>query len=308
MIDGNSWTPSGVHSVEMTSSVMKESVKKRTMRYQDYLCGWGAAVINITATFPVNKVMFRQQLHGISVKSAIRQLHKEGLLNLYRGLMPPLMQKSSCMAIMFGSYQEYRYLLREHAPHMPGLANKLSAAMLAGTTEAILVPFERIQTLLQDKRYHGQFNNTIHSFRALRSYGVREYYRGLSAILLRNGPSNCLFFVFRGKIKELFPQTDIPSYIIMQDFVSGALLGSCISTLFFPINVAKTRMQSQLGGEFVSARQAFSAVYNERNRSWAKIFRGAQVNFTRSLLSWGIINASYELLLRHVFYSEPRNS
>lgn len=296
--DGKRWKPLSVDPVVLTNGTKNKMTPKG---YQEYVSGWGAAVVNITATFPINKVMFRQQLYGVSVRTAIKQLQKEGLLKLYRGLVPPLMQKSSCMAIMFGSYQQYRTMLRNHVPELPNYGNKMAAAMLAGSTEAILSPFERIQTLLQDKRYHCKFQNTVHCFSALRAYGIKEYYRGLSAILLRNGPSNCLFFVFRSEIKGLFPETDRASYNAMQDFVSGALLGSFISSVFFPVNVVKTRMQSQLGGEFISFRQAFWTVFNERNGQWSRIFRGVQVNFSRSLLSWGIINASYEFLLSHVF-------
>ena len=34
------------------------------------------------------------------------------------------------------------------------------AAFLSGSTEALLTPFERIQTLMLDKKYSGQFRNT----------------------------------------------------------------------------------------------------------------------------------------------------
>lgn len=30
--------------------------------WREFVCGWGAAFINITVTFPINKVMFRQVL------------------------------------------------------------------------------------------------------------------------------------------------------------------------------------------------------------------------------------------------------
>jgi len=29
-------------------------------KWKEFACGWGAAFINITVTFPINKVMFRQ--------------------------------------------------------------------------------------------------------------------------------------------------------------------------------------------------------------------------------------------------------
>ena len=28
--------------------------------WREFMCGWGAAFINITVTFPINKIMFRQ--------------------------------------------------------------------------------------------------------------------------------------------------------------------------------------------------------------------------------------------------------
>lgn len=28
--------------------------------YREFVCGWGAAAVNITVTFPVNKLIFRQ--------------------------------------------------------------------------------------------------------------------------------------------------------------------------------------------------------------------------------------------------------
>ena len=297
------WRPPFDKGVGRAGMATAGTTMSQTHRYQDFLCGWGASVINITATFPINKAMFRQQLQGINVKAAIRQLQEDGFVSLYRGLMPPLMQKSLCMAIMFGSYQQYRRLLKDQAPGLPNYVNKMVAAMLAGTTEAALAPFERVQALLQDKKYHGKFTNTLHAFSALRSYGIREYYRGLTAILMRNGPSNCAFFLFRGKVKQLFPETDVQAYNVMQDFVSGALLGSSISTIFFPLNVVKTRMQCTLGGEFISFRTVFWSIYHERNQSFSKMFRGVHINLLRSLLSWGIINASYELLLK-LFFSQ----
>ncbi|CAL8267008.1 unnamed protein product [Boreogadus saida] len=226
-----------------------------------YACGSIAAFTNIVITFPVQKVLFRQQLHGVLAVEAVRQLQRDGLRNLYRGLLPPLLQKS--------------------------------------TTVAILTPFERVQTLLQDHRHHGRFNNTFHTFRTLLSeHGVRECYRGLVPVLLRNGPSNVLFFGLRGPIKEQLPQASSGLGHITIDFVCGGVLGAGLGIMFYPLNVAKSRAQSQVGGEFRSCGEVLQTVWRERGGSVAKLFRGAQLNYHRSLISWGIINATYELLLK----------
>uniref|UniRef100_A0A1A8F7C9 Solute carrier family 25, member 51 n=1 Tax=Nothobranchius korthausae TaxID=1143690 RepID=A0A1A8F7C9_9TELE len=266
-----------------------------------YVCGSIAAVTNIVVTFPIQKILFRQQLHGVLATEAVRQLQRDGLRNLYRGLLPPLLQKSTTVAIMFGLYEDFSRVLLDHAggSGIPELVTRSFAAALAGTAEAILMPFERVQTLLQDHRHHARFNNTAHTFRTLLTeYGVRECYRGLVPILLRNGPSNILFFGLRGPIKELLPEATNKAGHLVNDFVCGGVLGAGLGIMFYPLNVIKSRAQSRVGGDFLSCRTVLLTVWRERGGSLAMLFRGAHLNYHRSLVSWGIINATYEFLLK----------
>lgn len=143
---------------------------QKSKGWQEFACGWGAAFINITVTYPINKVMFRQviliqnqaqcrgiiiianlfqMLHGLKTKTAVAQLRSEGAWYLYRGMLPPLVQKTLSVSLMFGMYEQYRQVLHSNAPSLPTPLSNGIAAMLAGTTEAILAPCERIQTLLQ---------------------------------------------------------------------------------------------------------------------------------------------------------------
>ncbi|XP_070693560.1 solute carrier family 25 member 51b [Pempheris klunzingeri] len=266
-----------------------------------YVCGSIAAFTNIVLTFPIQKVLFRQQLHGVLAFEAMQQLQRDGLRNLYRGLLPPLLQKSTTVAIMFGLYEDFSRVLLDRAvgTGVPDLVTRSFAAALAGTAEATLTPFERVQTLLQDHRHHGRFNNTVHTFRTLLTeYGVRECYRGLVPILLRNGPSNVLFFGLRGPIKEKLPGVTSQAGHLVNDFVCGGLLGAALGIMFYPLNVVKSRAQSQVGGAFKPCREVVLTVWRERGGSLAMLFRGVHLNFYRSVLSWGIINATYELLLK----------
>ena len=268
-----------------------------------YFCGSVAAFTNIVVTFPIQKVLFRQQLHGVLATEAVQQLQRDGLRNLYRGLLPPLLQKSTTVAIMFGLYEDFSRVLLDRAAGsgIPELATRSFAAALAGTAEAVLTPFERVQTLLQDHRHHGRFKNTVHTFHTLvTEHGVRECYRGLVPILIRNGPSNVLFFGLRGPIKEQLPEVNSRAGHMASDFVCGGLLGAALGIMFYPLNVVKSRAQSQVGGAFQPCRQVLLTVWRERGGSVAMLFRGATLNYHRSLLSWGIINATYELLLKEL--------
>lgn len=192
---------------------------------REFICGWGAALVNICTTFPINKIMFRQMVHGVRPISAINQLKTEGLRNLYKGLLPPLLSKTASVSLMFGSYSSYRSFLDQNAVHiMPKQMIRLSlAAFLSGSTEAILCPFERIQMLLQRRDSGHRFQNTYQTFKILcRMEGcVKECYRGMSAVLLRNGPSNILFFVVKENNHSLFKKTDNHSLNLVEHFITG---------------------------------------------------------------------------------------
>lgn len=270
----------------------------------EFICGWGAAFVNISVTFPINKVMFRQQLYGVRTLKAIGQLRREGMAHIYRGLLPPLLQKTTSMSLMFGLYYEFQRQFNYFYPTLNAPITKTSAAMMAGTVEAILTPFERVQVLMQDRKFHKHYNNSVHAFKELRQqHGVKELYRGLTAILLRNGPSNVLFFLGRDYFLDSYADTDSPSQKVVLDFISGALLGAFISTVFYPLNVVKVRMQSQVGVPFSQLVSTFRIILIERN-SFKKIFRGVHINYTRALISWGIVNATYEFLMQK-FFSPP---
>ena len=274
--------------------------------HHEFVCGWGAAFINISVTFPINKVMFRQQLHGIRVLKAISELRKEGIRNIYRGLPPPLLQKTFSMSLMFGTYYQFEAFMQQRYPKN-WLVNKTSAAILAGGVEAILTPFERVQVLMQDRNYQHRLQNTPHAFVELRQFGIREYYRGLNTILFRNCSSNVLFFLARDLYMEYLQKPESNFQRVSQDFICGACLGAFLSTMYYPLNVVKVRMQTQLGGEFASFRSTFLTVWQER-KSLKKLYRGVHINLTRSFISWGIVNATYETLMKHLYGKSSRRA
>lgn len=276
---------------------------------------------------------------------------QSGLRYLYRGILPPLIQKMFSVSIMFGSFGHYKKWADRRFTNSPHVTNLALAACLTGATEAVLTPLERVQMLLQDRRFHKDYRNTTDALYKLRKFGYAEYYRGLTCVLMRNGPSNILFFGLRDEIKKLMRnwspinkralqtsnfqqpsqqnQTSVslnqstsytqnqnlsPYYSatllenvsdnrrvkdsVIHDFLSGAILGMFISTLFYPLSVVRTRMQTRAPGtEFLSIVKAFNAVYSERDRKFSRLFHGCLINVLRQFASWGIINCSYEYVL-----------
>lgn len=228
--------------------------------------------------------------------NAVKQISREGIHLLYRGILPPLCQKTLSLSIMFSMYEGCKqrlFLITGNS----GLS-KVFAANIAGTAEALLMPLERVQTLLQDWRYHDKFKNTSHAFRyLLTNYGVAECYRGLVPIIYRNGLSNLMFFTLRDQSKTLMGDQES----LLTNFVSGAVIGGFTSTVFYPLNVIKIHMQTKIGGNFEKFMVATRDIYISRNRSLTSFYKGVHLNYMRSFISWGVINASYDFLKDIVF-------
>lgn len=135
-----------------------------TFDWREFACGWGAAFINITVTYPIYKMIFRQMLHGSTTTSAFQQIRSEGIVFLYRGILPPLAQRTLSLSLMFGVYEgTKRPLIEEFAWNEYNA--KIVAGITAGAVEATLMPFERVQTVLADATYHKKYRNTPHVFR-----------------------------------------------------------------------------------------------------------------------------------------------
>jgi hypothetical protein len=277
---------------------MKRNISyKLKHRSPEYIAGFLSSATNILLTYPINKLIFRQQIYRLKTVDAFQQLKDEGFLILYRGMTLPLLQKTFSLSIMFGANAHYLHILqrfskKDHWFHQP------IASALAGTTEAILTPLERTQVLLQTPKYNTSIRNGLHAFILMyRNYGIIEYYRGVTLILIRNSVSNILFFACRKPVKDLLPQASTDFQHSIYDFLSGGLLGAFLSTLTYPINVLKNIQQSELGGRNDRPLTILRAVYAQRGNSIKEFYIGAKWNFFRSLVSWGIINSTYEYYL-----------
>lgn len=268
-------------------------------RTDEFVRGGTAAFVNILFTFPINKVMFRQQLTGNGMLSVGKALYHEGFRLLYRGIGAPIMQKTLSTSLMFGTYDFYRHsiLSAQRRVSDPEAAEtvgiRLAASSLSGLTEALLTPFERVQTLLQIPRYNTRFTNF---FDACHQLGLRESFTGFSAVALRNCIGSGLFLFFRDPLKRLLPQSSSPACSLLCDFASGAVLGACVSTISFPFSAAAVQIQKEaVHRSRYTVVKAIRDIVKQRGR-FLGLYNGAQVNFCRALISWGIVNAVYEQL------------
>ena len=103
-------------------------------------------------------------------------------------------------------------------------------------------------------------------------YGVKELYRGLVPILLRNGPSNALFFVLREEAQKL-PQK-VSSVYLFYPF-------SFPTSHFRTASCTKTHINSSRARSSALSSHPFS-IHSTSSRSW---FNQKSVEITKTC-SW----------------------
>ena len=166
------------------------------------------------------------------------------------------------------------------------------------------MPFERVQTLLEQEYQGKPFADTFkRPYQLYTRYGFKEFYRGLTPILLRNGISSPLYF----GIKKLVQDKKIPILDSIQNkyfSFSGAAIGGIVSYFTFPLNLAKIHLQRK---EHVDKKSwdVFKEIYKKKgcpkcnsckgcSYAWYKMYRGAGLNSIRAYFYWGITDAVYE--------------
>ncbi|XP_023017250.1 mitochondrial nicotinamide adenine dinucleotide transporter SLC25A51 [Leptinotarsa decemlineata] len=262
---------------------------------RDFGCGLGAAFVTTSITFPINKLIYRQVLGDGRLKNAFESIRKEGPFYLYRGCLPPLLQKTVSITTMFGVNNSAMIALKRY--NMNEYLEKISASAASGTLEAGFMPFERVQVLLVHAKYNKRFRNMFHAFKQLRAqYGLKEYYRGFTIIWMRNICSNSCFFITKSELQKLQIMKDKRVKDSVKNFCSGGLLGLIMSTLFYPMKVMKIFAHEKIGGPHYSVFKTAAAVYKQNGGGLKNFYPGVAMNGVRSLLSWGITNMVFEFL------------
>ncbi|KAK4476108.1 hypothetical protein MN116_001330 [Schistosoma mekongi] len=259
--------------------------------HYEFLFGAAAYSISVVVLFPLYKTIFFQQLDGIPWVQALIRYRVEGIRMAYRGVLPPLLQRASSGSLMFGVQSSTERLLISHPAtfNYPPVLQKIVSSALAGWSEAILMPFERVQTLLQNKDYQDWYKNTFHALIKVTSNHVR------------NSVANGLYFCGHKWLNDIRVRRASESTVerSLWNFALGGILGGTIGVITFPLNVMKTRMQSNVGGCFIGFRPTFiSLVYEDSDKpNILRLFRGVPANFIRSVFSWGLITMTYHFLL-----------
>ncbi|XP_004717785.1 solute carrier family 25 member 53 [Echinops telfairi] len=289
---------------ELQHRTRAETPGKKLWPSQAYALGAISNFMSTFLTFPVYKVVFRQQIHAVAVSEAVRQLWHEGPRYFYRGIYPPLLSKTLQGTLLFGTYDSLLSLLSPVGPH--SLGQRWEAGLMSGVVEAVaLSPFERVQNVLQDGRKQARFPSTFSILKEFNSYGFwgrlsRGYYRGFWPVLARNSLGSALYFSFKDPIKEGLEEQGLPHWV--PALVSGSVNGTITCLVLYPLIVLVANMQSHIGWQDMPSLWAsVKEVWDTRGRKMSLIYRGGSLVILRSSVTWGITTAIHDFLQRKFY-------
>uniref|UniRef100_A0A8C4SK41 Solute carrier family 25 member 53 n=1 Tax=Erpetoichthys calabaricus TaxID=27687 RepID=A0A8C4SK41_ERPCA len=255
--------------------------------------GAASSLVTTLITFPIYKTTFRQQLHALVIREALKQLYKEGPLKFYRGVLPPMLAKTVQGTVLFGTYETALHWLSSRSDgRSQSILLCCISGFFSGTIEAlILAPFERVQNILQDSRKDSKLPNVrriLQQFNSCSGYQVltNGYYRGFLPTVLRNGVGSAMFFSSKDPIRDHLTQRGLSAHV--SSFVSGSVNSIVISLLLYPLSVLIVNMQSQVGGEVRNLKDSITAVWRSRQSRVHLIYRGVLLVILRSCITWGL--------------------
>ncbi|KAF0685266.1 Aste57867_22810 [Aphanomyces stellatus] len=185
---------------------------------------------------------------------------------------------------------------------LAGCANA-SAAFITNPIDVLKIRMQlEGECHIQPRRYAGfiQGSKTI-----MAAEGVRGFYKGVAASVLRDGFYSGIRLGAYEPMKELLGATDPSHTPLHLKVIAGAITGAFGSALANPTDLVKVRMQAE-GTRYASMRQAFAEIV--RHEGVKGLWKGVGPTVKRAALLTATQIPSYDhskhLLLNHNVMAE----
>lgn len=208
----------------------------------------GIAQLLVGQPFDIVKVrMQNQSLANPIYKNAMHCVRSiaanEGYMAFYKGTLAPLSGIAFCTSIQFGLNE----LTKNFIPDSLGMKKYIICGALAGFGNSLVsTPVEHMRIRIQNQNNvldpRQKYTGSYDAFAKIYSqYGVKGIYRGFSATMLRDVVAFAIFFGLYESMKRWFPESSKNLAFMMS---SGAMAGVLLWIVTYPIDVVKTRMQT----------------------------------------------------------------
>ncbi|EFA75113.1 mitochondrial substrate carrier family protein [Heterostelium album PN500] len=239
-----------------------------------------------TAGYPLELVKTRLQVHSnpnISFLNVVREVYqKEGVVGMFRGLSSPLVASAMISAIQFTSFEKTNHFLHEEY-RMPDPYRYMISGGTAGLLQSFIIcPVDVVKSrmMISGMGHGGSAGGggagvgTLQMARAIMAQdGLKGFYTGMSATLLRDVPGLAVFFTTYEGLKDVLgvesehgsssnnnsnkndnnnvnsssSNSSSKGSDFLKILLAGGLAGSAYHSSTHCFDIAKTLIQTQVG-------------------------------------------------------------
>ncbi|KAL3635559.1 hypothetical protein CASFOL_020106 [Castilleja foliolosa] len=221
---------------------------------------------------------------------------ERGITGLYRGISSNIVTSAPISAVYTFTYESVKKSLLPLLPkEHHSLAHCTAGGCASVATSFIFTPSERIKQQMQiGSHYRNCWNAFI---QVVQKGGVLSLYNGWGAVLCRNVPHSVIKFYTYESLKQIMLPSNKSNAEanLVTTLVCGGLAGSMASLFTTPLDVVKTRLQTQIPGSIASYSGVFNTLTDIGKQEGLKgLYRGLTPRLVMYMIQGALFFASYE--------------
>ncbi|KAJ1390015.1 Mitochondrial carrier protein [Sesbania bispinosa] len=238
---------------------------------------------------------------------ASRIINEEGFRAFWKGNMVTIAHRLPYSAVNFYAYERYKNIL--HSMMGENRRGNSSANLfvhfvgggLSGMTAASATyPLDLVRTRLAAQRSTIYYRGISHAFTTIcREEGFLGLYKGLGATLLGVGPSIAISFSVYESLRSFWQSQRPNDSTAVVSLACGSLSGVASSTVTFPLDLVRRRMQLEgAGGRARVYNTGLFGAFGRiiQNEGIRGLYRGILPEYYKVVPSVGIVFMTYETL------------
>ena len=171
---------------------------------------------------------------------ATRIVHREGIFRLWRGVTATFAGCLPAHAAYFSIFESTKIMYgADKEGHNPIQAAACGASAALGH-DLCMTPFDTVKQRMQ----LGYYNSVYHCVKTVgRTEGLAAFYRSLPTTLMMNLPYGCIMVATNESAKKILNPSG--NYNVYTSMVAGSISGAIAAAITTPIDLIKTRIQTQ---------------------------------------------------------------
>jgi len=259
-------------------------------------------------------------MHGGMIHTVKKIVRNEGVLGLYRGLVPPLIGSAIFRSIQFGAYGiAYGNLAKYHwtteeIPYTSGLQARvmISSVFASAVRSVVETPLELMKIRLQTGqswRIGTSSMFTIAGWKeTLSRKQFQELYQGFGITMARTCVLMTTFFILVDYAVRKLP--DVVNAPLIGPFFKGGICATLSWLVVWPLEYVKSQIQANTTLYGKEQHQHLNTMQRLRfvlqHEGFFALYRGILPGCTRSLVANGLsmVVYTYCQALRHYFLDD----